>query len=64
VLDKAAAKRAWQAAAATLAVRLRELREANGWGIEEAAEASGLHPKHLQRLEREKPAPSTSRTSR
>ena len=54
-VDKPAAHRAWMAAAHDLAVQLRELREAKGWGIEEAAEAAGLHAKHLQRLERIQP---------
>lgn len=42
----------WISAARDLATRLRELRAARGWGIEEAAEIAGLHAKHLQRLER------------
>lgn len=57
-VDKPAAHRAWLAAARDLALRLRQLREARGWGIEEAAEAAGLHSKHLQRLERIEPQPS------
>lgn len=58
VLDKPAVERAWRTAARALAARLRELREARGWGIEEAAEVAGLHAKHLQRLERLEPQPS------
>ena len=34
-----------------LAERLRVLREARGWSLEKAAEAIGMHSKHLQRLE-------------
>lgn len=58
MLDRAVTRRAYEAAAKLLAVRLRDLREARGWGIEEAAEAAGMHPKHLQRLERLEPVPS------
>ena len=39
------------AEAAALGRRVRELREARGWTLEQAAEASNLDLKHLQKVE-------------
>ncbi len=44
-------RRAYDATVKQLAHHLRELREASGRTLETAAEAVGMHAKHLQRIE-------------
>lgn len=44
-------RRAYDLVVKQLASRLRELRQASGRTLETAAEAVGLHAKHLQRIE-------------
>ena len=50
-LSRPAVVRAYERECRRLARRLRKMREARGLTQEQAAEAIGLHPKHMPRLE-------------
>lgn len=52
VWDRAALAREIGTVRKRLGLRLRQLRVDREWSQETAAEAIGIHPKHLQRIER------------
>jgi|SRR5580693_6667868 DNA-binding XRE family transcriptional regulator len=49
---------AFRRTVAQLGVRLRELRQARGWTVEEASERYGVEPAHVRRIEAGRTNPS------